>query len=85
VNAADFAELSESEKRHFSYHEDHVHRPDIQYGGSQSISEEEFSKVERPHRQIGLARRAIEKLKQELLKWKLSGRDCCASAFHVRV
>jgi hypothetical protein len=55
MNAADFNELEESEKRHFYkckqcgemvdmrqlddvlFHEDHVHRPDIQYGGSEEI------------------------------------------------
>jgi hypothetical protein len=55
MNAANFDELSESEKKHFYecsrcaemvdkrqlddalFHEDHVHRPDIQYGGSQPL------------------------------------------------
>ena len=55
--AADFNELSESEKWHFYkcqhcgeivdklqlddvlFHEDHVHRPDIQYGGSERLGE----------------------------------------------
>ena len=57
MNAADFDELSEAEKRPFYqfsscgemvekrllddllFHEDHVHTPDIQYGGSQSLRE----------------------------------------------
>jgi hypothetical protein len=57
MNAADFDELSDAEKRHFYkcekcgqmvdmrqlddvlFHEDHVHRPDIQYGGSQRLGE----------------------------------------------
>jgi beta-galactosidase beta subunit len=55
MNAADFNELSEAEKRHFYkcqqcgemvdmhqlddvlFHEDHVHGPDIQYGGSEEL------------------------------------------------
>ena len=55
MNAADFNELNEPEKRHFYkcrecgeivdkrqlddvvFHEDHVQRPDIQYGGSARI------------------------------------------------
>jgi len=55
MNAADFDQLSESEKRHFYkceqcgemvdmrqlddvlFHEDHVHGPDIQYGGSEEL------------------------------------------------
>jgi|SRR4030095_5150822 hypothetical protein len=57
MNAADFNELSEAEKRHFYqcqrcgemvdmrqlddvlFHEDHVQRADIQYGGSQRLEE----------------------------------------------
>jgi hypothetical protein len=42
VNAADFNGLTESEKNKRQlddvlFHEDHVQRPDIQYGGSQSL------------------------------------------------
>jgi hypothetical protein len=61
MNAADFAELSESEKRHFYrcrcgemvdkrqlddvlFHEtDHRPRPDIPYGGSQSLRVVDFA------------------------------------------
>jgi hypothetical protein len=61
MNAADFSELSDAEKRHFYkceqcgemvdmrqlddvlFHEDHVHRPDIQYGGSENQSNERTS------------------------------------------
>jgi hypothetical protein len=56
MNAADFDELSEAEKRHYEckqweemvdmrqlddvlFHEDHVQRPDIQYGGSKRLRE----------------------------------------------
>jgi len=55
MNAAEFIELDDADKKHFYkckqcgemvdmrqlddvlYHQDHVHRPDIQYGGSKRI------------------------------------------------
>jgi hypothetical protein len=55
MNAAEFNELSEAEKKHFYkcqqygkmvdkrqlddvlFHEDHIHRPDIQHGGSEEL------------------------------------------------
>jgi hypothetical protein len=55
MNAADFDQLDEAEKKHFYrceecsemvdmrqlddvlFHEDHVHRPDIQYRGSKRL------------------------------------------------
>jgi beta-galactosidase beta subunit len=57
MNAADFSELDEADKRQFYkckqcgemvdmrqlddvlFHEDHVHRADIQYGGSEQLGE----------------------------------------------
>jgi hypothetical protein len=56
MNAANFNELNEAEKKYFYkckqcremvdmrqldnvlFHEDHVHRPDIQYGGSEALA-----------------------------------------------
>jgi len=62
MNAADFNELSEAEKKHFYkcqqclemvdmrqlddvlFHEDHIHSPDIQYGGSEELWTRTYTK-----------------------------------------